>query len=234
MRGTFSGLRGKLAEFDPDAPHRVIDLMNEQRSVENLGGTMRLGAYLAKIAPGTLASHLRHRPNFRTAPASLRGQQRLSGSAGQGGTYAVGAFSRRKTRRNGRNSRSPVLRRLPVPSRVQEPPAQPASAVPRVRRRRARPQRQAELSERLGAALLPGKFALRFAKLHRQCAAFCLDQVQPLAVMSKSGDVPARISTSFPAVTCPGSVGGGYTVITWPLTKTLPGLSNSADRRGPA
>jgi CTP synthase len=59
-------------EFDPDAPHRVIDLMNEQRSVENLGGTMRLGAYLAKIAPGTLAHRIygtdqiseRHRHRF--------------------------------------------------------------------------------------------------------------------------------------------------------------------------
>ena len=59
-------------EFDPDAPHRVIDLMNEQRSVENLGGTMRLGAYLAKIAAGTLAHRIygtdqiseRHRHRF--------------------------------------------------------------------------------------------------------------------------------------------------------------------------
>ncbi len=33
------------AEFDPDTKHPVIDLMPEQRGVENLGGTMRLGAY---------------------------------------------------------------------------------------------------------------------------------------------------------------------------------------------
>ncbi|MEE8816513.1 MAG: CTP synthase [Lachnospiraceae bacterium] len=33
------------AEFAPDTMHQVIDLMPEQRGVENLGGTMRLGAY---------------------------------------------------------------------------------------------------------------------------------------------------------------------------------------------
>ncbi|RMG57737.1 MAG: CTP synthase, partial [Deltaproteobacteria bacterium] len=32
-------------EFDPDTPYPVIDLMPEQKEVENLGGTMRLGAY---------------------------------------------------------------------------------------------------------------------------------------------------------------------------------------------
>jgi len=59
-------------EFDENSPHLVIDLMNEQRSVENLGGTMRLGAYPAQIAVGTLAHRIygseqiseRHRHRF--------------------------------------------------------------------------------------------------------------------------------------------------------------------------
>ena len=33
------------AEFDSQTPHPVIDLMDEQKSVVDMGGTMRLGAY---------------------------------------------------------------------------------------------------------------------------------------------------------------------------------------------
>ena len=32
-------------EMDPHTPHNVIDLMEEQKGISNLGGTMRLGAY---------------------------------------------------------------------------------------------------------------------------------------------------------------------------------------------
>ena len=35
-------------------PHPVIDLMDEQRDVVDMGGTMRLGAYPAKLLPGTI------------------------------------------------------------------------------------------------------------------------------------------------------------------------------------
>ncbi|HEY7439461.1 MAG TPA: CTP synthase [Acidimicrobiia bacterium] len=42
------------SEFDPHSPHPVIDLMDEQREIVDLGGTMRLGAYPAKLAPGTV------------------------------------------------------------------------------------------------------------------------------------------------------------------------------------
>ena len=46
------------SELDPNTDHPVIDLMPEQRDVENLGGTMRLGTYPCKIMPGTLASEI--------------------------------------------------------------------------------------------------------------------------------------------------------------------------------
>lgn len=46
------------SELDPDTEHPVIDLMPEQRDVENLGGTMRLGIYPCKIKPDTLASEI--------------------------------------------------------------------------------------------------------------------------------------------------------------------------------
>jgi CTP synthase len=40
-------------EFDPDTPHPVVDLMDEQHNVVDMGGTMRLGSYVAKLLPGT-------------------------------------------------------------------------------------------------------------------------------------------------------------------------------------
>ena len=43
------------AEFEPDCPHPVIDLMSSQEDVTEKGGTMRLGAYPCKLAEGTLA-----------------------------------------------------------------------------------------------------------------------------------------------------------------------------------
>ena len=42
-------------EFDPESPHPVIDLMPEQRSVTEMGGTMRLGVYPCQLVPGTNA-----------------------------------------------------------------------------------------------------------------------------------------------------------------------------------
>ncbi|MCC5910970.1 MAG: CTP synthase [Clostridiaceae bacterium] len=41
------------AELDPDTPYPVIDLMPEQRDIEEKGGTMRLGTYPCKINPST-------------------------------------------------------------------------------------------------------------------------------------------------------------------------------------
>ncbi|MDD4807274.1 MULTISPECIES: CTP synthase [Caproicibacterium] len=61
------------AEFDPQSQNHVIDLMPEQKDVEQLGGTMRLGKYPCKLTPSTLAAKLydnvpliyeRHRHRF--------------------------------------------------------------------------------------------------------------------------------------------------------------------------
>ena len=49
------GLAGaNSSEFDPHSPHPVIDLMDEQREIVDKGGTMRLGAYPAKLLPGSI------------------------------------------------------------------------------------------------------------------------------------------------------------------------------------
>lgn len=50
------GLSGaNSTEFEEANPHPVIDLMSDQRSVEEKGGTMRLGAYPCRVMEGTLA-----------------------------------------------------------------------------------------------------------------------------------------------------------------------------------
>lgn len=46
------------SELDPSTTHPVIDLMPEQKDVEDLGGTMRLGLYPCKIAADSLASRI--------------------------------------------------------------------------------------------------------------------------------------------------------------------------------
>lgn len=40
-------------ELDPKTPLAVIDLMHDQKNLKNLGGTMRLGAYTAKLSEGS-------------------------------------------------------------------------------------------------------------------------------------------------------------------------------------
>jgi CTP synthase len=50
------GLEGaNSSEFDPATPYPVIDLLPEQKEVEDMGGTMRLGSDPVKVADGTLA-----------------------------------------------------------------------------------------------------------------------------------------------------------------------------------
>jgi CTP synthase len=69
--------RANSTELDPSTPHPVIDLMPEQQGVNQMGGTMRLGALPVVIKPGTLAHHLyeselayeRHRHRYEVNPA---------------------------------------------------------------------------------------------------------------------------------------------------------------------
>jgi CTP synthase len=43
-------------EFDPQTPHRVIYKLRELLGVDEMGGTMRLGAWPCKLEPGSLAN----------------------------------------------------------------------------------------------------------------------------------------------------------------------------------
>jgi CTP synthase len=59
-------------EFDPRSKHPVIDLMPDQRTITDMGGTMRLGLYPCCLTPGTKAAEAygvpevqeRHRHRF--------------------------------------------------------------------------------------------------------------------------------------------------------------------------
>ncbi len=53
------GLDGaNSTEMDPETPYPVIDLLPEQKGVEDLGGTMRLGAQAVEVGEGTRAREL--------------------------------------------------------------------------------------------------------------------------------------------------------------------------------
>ncbi len=41
-------------EMDPTTPHAVIDLMDSQKEITDMGGTMRLGACVAELKPGSI------------------------------------------------------------------------------------------------------------------------------------------------------------------------------------
>jgi CTP synthase len=48
------GLAGaNSGEFDPQAPHKVIDFLPDQNDTVNKGGTLRLGAYPCRLAQGS-------------------------------------------------------------------------------------------------------------------------------------------------------------------------------------
>jgi CTP synthase len=67
------GLEGaNSTEMDPETPHPVIDLLPEQKEIEELGGTMRLGAQAVELAEGARVReiydetvvHERHRHRY--------------------------------------------------------------------------------------------------------------------------------------------------------------------------
>ena len=68
--------RAHSSEFDPSSPHPVIDLMESQRDVSDKGGTMRLGAYVAQLRPGSQVAEIygtdvvseRHRHRYEFNP----------------------------------------------------------------------------------------------------------------------------------------------------------------------
>jgi CTP synthase len=84
-------------EMDPETPHPVIDLLPEQKDIEDLGGTMRLGAQAVELADGTRARELyggepvileRHRHRYEVNNAYR--QQLVDGGLVVSGTFREG------------------------------------------------------------------------------------------------------------------------------------------------
>src|SRR4029079_10631501 len=87
------GLDGaNSTEMDPETHHPVIDLLPEQKEIEDLGGTMRLGAPAVELVEGTRAHdadgepvvHERHRHRYEVnnhyRPALVNGGLLVSGT----------------------------------------------------------------------------------------------------------------------------------------------------------
>ena len=72
------------AEMDGNTPHNVIDLMEEQKNITEMGGTMRLGAYECKLKEGSRAAEAyRPTPN----PSRNGGEKKalpITGERGEG------------------------------------------------------------------------------------------------------------------------------------------------------
>lgn len=59
------GLKGATSgEFEPQSDCKIIDLMNDQKNIENMGGTMRLGAYGCVLKPGSAVYAMYNRPQI--------------------------------------------------------------------------------------------------------------------------------------------------------------------------
>ena len=135
------GLQGaNSSEFDPATPHRIIYKLRELIGVEEMGGTMRLGAWTCMLAAGLARRPgLRRRHgNLRTPPPSLRIQPRVRSAAHRRRPAHHRHHARRHLRRDRRDSRPSLLSRLPVPPRIQIQAARAAPALPRLHHRQLR------------------------------------------------------------------------------------------------
>ena len=120
------------SEFDTGnkpTPDPVIHLMDEQRNVTDMGGTMRLGAYVAELVPRSQVATLydktvvseRHRHRYEVNPA-------YRGRFEEHGLHCSGQSPDGKLVEFIEIARAPVLGRHPGASRIQEP-SQPAGAT---------------------------------------------------------------------------------------------------------
>jgi CTP synthase len=57
--------KANSTEFDPKTPFPVIDIMEDQKKIEDKGATMRLGSYACTLVPGTISAAAYGAPNIR-------------------------------------------------------------------------------------------------------------------------------------------------------------------------
>ena len=158
MRATLRALPdADSTEFDPQTPHRVIYKLRELLGVDEMGGTMRLGAWPCKIekdstafrAYGTTDISERHRHRYEF---NCEYEKTLT----DGGIPHHRALAGRQVRGDRRGSGPSLVSGLPVSSGIQVQAARAASAVLRVHGRGAR------ASETSAAAMSSAELRPRF------------------------------------------------------------------------
>ena len=141
-------------EFDLETPFAVIDLLPEQRAIEERGRHHAAGRRSGAPHAGHPRTRGLRRPgrHLRAPPPPLRGQPLDARAAPGGGPRVQRAVAQRAPGRGRRAARPSLVLRVPVPPRVQEPAHAPAAALPGVRRRRggagARPAAAARSASR--------------------------------------------------------------------------------------
>ena len=145
------GLEGaNSTEMDPETPYPVIDLLPEQKEIEDLGGTMRLGAQAVELVDGHAGARgLRRAGRPRAAPPPLRGEQPLPAAARGGRARRLRHVPGGPPRRDRRAARPPLVRRQPVPPGVQ--------VAARRGRRRSSASSSAQRSSGRAAARAPAR-----------------------------------------------------------------------------
>ena len=131
--------RANSSEFDPATPYRIIYKLRELTGVEEMGGTMRLGAWECVLESGSLAAEAygmheiserhRHRYEFNREyePVLTGAGLRLTGTTPDATYVEIIEIPR-----------ASVLCRLPVPPRIQVQAARAAPALSRVHPRQLR------------------------------------------------------------------------------------------------
>ena len=125
-------------EFDPDTLYPVVALLPEQQDIEDMGGTMRLGAEPVELRNGTHAHdaygetlvYERHRHRYEV-------NNHLRPRLEAAGLRVSGVFAAKDLVEVIELDDHPWFVRLAVPPRVQVAPDAAASALPRLRRRGA-------------------------------------------------------------------------------------------------
>ena len=144
-------------EFDPDTPHPVIALLDEQRNITKKGGTMRLGLQPCQLTMGSKAARLygafiineRHRHRYEFNNDYRKAFE-------QAGFTVSGVSPDGKLVEVIRLARASILHRLPVSSRISKQTQRSPSALQRLHRRRPRPPApKGAVGQASGASCLP-------------------------------------------------------------------------------
>jgi len=121
------------SEFAPECENPVIALMRSQEGIQEMGGTMRLGAYPCLLRPGSHAAQA-----YNATEVSERHRHRYEVSnayrdvLAEYGMRCSGLSPDGSLRRNDRAAGPSVVHRLPVPSRAEVAADASAPAVRRL------------------------------------------------------------------------------------------------------